>query len=194
MIIGGFPGPQNKIGGETIKNLILTNKLKEMGYNLKIFDTSFDWRKNKIKTSIKLFWQIYTYRPSRIFLSVANTGAIAFLRRVDFLKKILRFKLLYLVIGGTIGEEVNKNLRIKRLLNYCDKIYVETLGLKKELNHAGIKDVIHLPNFKDFNFTPNITKKVSLPLKIFFFSRVCREKGIELAVKKGLSLQLMRLK
>ena len=182
MIIGGFPGSQNKIGGETIKNLILANKLKEMGYNLKIFDTTFDWRKNKIKTSIKLFWQIYTYRPSHILLSVASTGAIPFLRRVNFFKKILRFKLLYLVIGGTIGEKVNKNLKIKRLLNYCDKIFVETLGLKKELNNAGINNVIHLPNFKNFSFTPNVTKKIFLPLKIFFFSRVCREKGIELAV------------
>lgn len=182
MIIGGFPGPQNKIGGETIKNLILANKLKEMGYDLKIFDTTFDWRKNKIKTSMKLFWQIYTYRPSHILLSVASTGAMPFLRRVNFLKKILNFKLLYLVIGGTIGEKVNKNLKIKRLLSYCDKIFVETLGLKKELNHVGINNVIHLPNFKDFNFTPNLTKKVSLPLKIFFFSRVCREKGIEFAV------------
>lgn len=183
MIIGGFPGSQNKIGGETIKNLILANKLKEMGYDLKIFNTTFDWRKNKIKTSMKLFWQIYTYRPSHILLSAASTGAIPFLRRVNFLKKILRFKLLYLVIGGAIGEKVNKNLKIKRLLSYCDKIFVETLGLKKELNHVGINNVIYLPNFKDFSFTPNITKKVSLPVKIFFFSRVCREKGIELAVK-----------
>jgi len=183
MIIGGFPGSQNKIGGETIKNMILANKLKEMGYDLKIFDTTFDWRKNKIKTSVKLFWQICMYHPSRILLSVASTGAIPFLCKVNFLKKILRFKLLYLVIGGTIGEKVNKNIKIRRLLNYCDKIFVETLGLKEELNHTGVNNVIYLPNFKDFSFAPNITKKVSLPLKIFFFSRVCREKGIELAVK-----------
>jgi len=182
MIIGGFPGSQNKIGGETIKNIILANKLKEMGYNLKIFDTTFDWRKNKIKTSVKLFWQIYTYRPSHILLSVASTGAIPFLRRVNFLKKILHFKLLYLVIGGTIGEKVNKNLKIKRLLSYCDRIFVETLGLRKELNHAGINNIIHLPNFKDFNFTPNFPKNISPPLKIVFFSRVCKEKGIELAI------------
>jgi len=181
MIIGGFPGSQNKIGGETIKNMILANKLKKIGYDLKIFDTNFNWRKNKIKTSVKLFWQIYMYHPSYILLSVASTGAIPFLRRVNFLKKILRFKLLYLVIGGIIGEKANKNLKIKGLLIYCDKIFVETLGLKKELNYAGVNNVIHLPNFKDFSFTPNITKKVSLPLKIVYFSRVYREKGIELA-------------
>lgn len=182
MIIGGFLDHKNIIGGETVKNTILANKLKEMGYTLKIFNTTFNWRKNKIKTSMKLFWQIYTYRPSHIILSASPGGAISFLRGANFLKKVFRFKLLYLVIGGTIGEKVNKNLKIKRLLNYCDKIFVETLGIKKELNHTGINNVIHLPNFKDFSFTPNLTKKISLPLKIVFFSRVYREKGIELAV------------
>ena len=78
MIIGGFPGSQNKIGGETINNMILANKLKEMGYNLKMFDTTFDWRKNKIKTSMKLFWHIYTYRPSHILLLVASIVEISF--------------------------------------------------------------------------------------------------------------------
>lgn len=182
MIIGGFLDHKNIIGGDTVKNTILANKLKEMGYTFKIFNTTFNWRKNKIKTSMKLFWQIYTYRPSHIILSASSGGAISFLRGANFLKKVFRFKLLYLVIGGHIGEIVNNNFKIKKLLSYCDKIYVETLGLKKELNHAGINNVIHLPNFKNISFTPSLTKKVSLPLKIVFFSRVYREKGIELAV------------
>lgn len=188
MIIGGFLDHKNIIAGDTIKNTFLANKLKEMGYTLKIFNTTFNWRKNKIKTSMKLFWQIYTYCPSHIILSVSPGGAIAFLRGANFLKKVFHFKLLYLVIGGNIGEIVNNNFKIKKLLSYCDKIYVETLGLKREINHAGINNVIHLPNFKDFNFTPNLTKKISLPLKIVFFSRVYKEKGIELAVNSVKSI------
>lgn len=188
MIIGPFLDHKNIIGGDTVKNTILANKLKEMGYTLKIFNTTFNWRKNKVKTSLKLFWQIYMYHPSYIILSVSSGGAIAFLRGANFLKKIFHFKLLYLVVGGHIGEIANNNLKFKKLLNYCDKIYVQTLGLKREINHAGINHVIYLPNFRVFNFTPSLTKKISLPLKIVFFSRVHPEKGIELAVNSVKSI------
>jgi glycosyltransferase involved in cell wall biosynthesis len=183
MIIGAFPNYEDEVGGELIKNRILAKKLEELGYDIKIFNTNYNWRKCKANTAFQIFWQIFKYQPSHIILSVASTGAIPFLRRVNFVKKIFNFKLFYFVIGGAIGEKASNNLEIKYLLSYCDQIFVQTLGLKSELNSLGIRNVIYLPNFKEFNFKPTISKEVVLPLKMFFFSRIIKEKGIELAVK-----------
>ncbi len=179
VIIGGFLKGEKNFGGETIKNEILAKYLNK--YASVIRFNTYDWRKKRCSISIRLLFLLFKNSSSPIILSAADNGAITFIKNVKKIGLHRYLNVHYLVIGGNIHNRVKNDEKLLSCLKDCKKIYVETLSLMKKLEVTGLTNVVFLPNFKDYSFSPR-NKPINDKTELVFFSRVCKEKGVELAI------------
>ena len=99
---------------------------------------------------------------------------------------LFKRKLHYIVIGGWLPEMVNQSKMIKYCIQKFDAIYVETQNMQTALQSLNINNVIIMPNFKNIpiRHSDDIQKQVFVePYPLCTFSRVSREKGIEIAIE-----------
>jgi glycosyltransferase involved in cell wall biosynthesis len=88
------------------------------------------------------------------------------------------------VIGGNLGKEVERYSSYRRFLNSFQKNWVETSGLKRELEELGITNVEVIPNFRSGYIVPEseLVSEYCEPYRFCTFSRVTKEKGITTAI------------
>jgi len=182
LLIGAFPGKKNKLGGETIKNQAIYNYIKQRDFPCTIINTE-NWRDKKLVLGIEIIKKVILSPKTTVILSAANTGARYFLilhRRLH-----LKNPIFYWAIGGTLGIEAQNNEHLKDLLKQCKQVFLETSGMQKQLVNLDLHNVQVLPNFRTF-FKKQLLIDKTIQHRIkrgLFLSRVCEEKGIELAVE-----------
>ncbi len=99
-----------------------------------------------------------------------------------FLHWKTKFKkpLQYVVVGGWLPQLLAAKPWLRRLCMRLDGIYVETAAMSEALNRLGLTNVEVMPNFR--NFDRHVNREfgtVNRPIKLVFYSRVMREKGVE---------------
>ena len=181
-ICGHFGYKNNQIDGQTIKTRQLKDVLiKKLGEsNVAYVDTSY--AKSKPFATFK-----------KIKRNVMNCSYLIILPGVNGLKVLLPFyikwkrnfniDIRYIVIGGWLPQFLNRNKFYLGLFKKLDGIYVETNIMKENLLNIGLNNVSILPNFRQIDFEISKINKTKLPVKLVYFSRVVREKGIELAIE-----------
>lgn len=178
-VIGHFGGNKKFNDGQTVKTLTIYNALLSAlgSENINKIDT-FAWRKNPLKLFLKSI--IYGYKSKNIIVLPAHKGVRVFIPLYVLLRKVLRYKLHYIVIGGWLVEEIRVNKSLVKYLKSVDSIYVETNKLLCEMKLMGIKNIKFFPNFKDIKKLEESDLILShvRPYKICTFSRVMKEKGI----------------
>jgi len=166
-ICGNFGYKNNQIDGQTIKTSIV------------YIDTSYI----KLRP-ISVFIKIYRNfrKSSNIIMLPGSRGLRVFLPL--FIRWKIKYKkdIRYVVIGGWLPNFLREKKKYLDLCNNLDGIYVETKFMRGKLQKLGLINVFILPNFKQFTFKKSINKVIS-PIKLVYFSRICEEKGIELAIK-----------
>ncbi len=91
--------------------------------------------------------------------------------------------LSYVVIGGWLPDLLARKRWLRHLCSRLAVIYVETPAMASNVSNLGLNKVQVLPNFRKFDrtlqrdFTPT-----TRPLKLVFYSRVIKEKGVEEAI------------
>lgn len=98
------------------------------------------------------------------------------------LKKMYKFKLIYPVIGGWLPDYLTENEKSKEQLLKFDLVLVETYEMKNKLRMLGLKNVEFMPNFSLRKPINKVKAYSSEKFKFCIFSRVVKEKGIELAI------------
>ena len=182
-ICGHFGYKKNvQIGGQHAKTRQLRNAIiSKIGEeNVSYVDTAFI-KSNPLATLRKIK-KNFIKSHSAIILPGKN-GLRFLLPIFIILKNKFNTDLRYVVIGGWLSEFLIKR---KMYLNLCKKfngIYVETELSKKKLLEIGLNNVFVLPNFRQINFINNKIEKVMKPFKLVYFSRIDKEKGIELAIE-----------
>lgn len=181
-ICGHFGFRANKIDGQTIKTRVLkdafVNKLGE--FNVRFVDTA-----NFLRSPIQFF-----YEARKAFKECCQVVMLPGIRGLYmFLPFFLKWKrkwggsLQYVVIGGWLPKLLGKNVWLRQLCSKIDCIYVETVTMAESLNRLNLSNVKVMPNFRKFDrnskyeFIPTET-----PIKLVFYSRISREKGVEDAV------------
>lgn len=171
----------NNLGGETLKNEILYKYFRRKAVNFNLLDFE-KYKNNKIIILIKCIISIINPFTDKILLSKASLSSYYFLKLFYYLN-FFNKKIYYMVIGGTFPKFLeNKTFNIKYYKN-IEKIYIESLKMKEKMINMGLEQTEYLPNFKDFKMKDRSEKKISLPLKAVFFSRVTKEKGTEMIFK-----------
>lgn len=183
-VIGHFGGTETFNDGQTVKTKNLVKELRLAGLkNIKIVDTYYK-KKNPLKLLVQTIYALFYSKNIIILLS--TNGLRFFLPLLYYGKKVSKVRIFHDVIGGRLGEYIDKNPSFKKYLNSFDLNIVETVLLKDELIQRGIVNVEIIPNFRRMD--PIDISKVkaddySIPFKFCTFSRVIKEKGIGDAIE-----------
>jgi len=182
-ICGNFGYKKNiQIGGQhaktqELKNFIVRKIGKE---NVSYVDTAYI--KSKPFTTLRKIKKNFIKKNSVIVLPGKN-GIKYLLPIFIILKKLFNKDLRYVVIGGWLFEFLVKRRLYLNLCKNINGIYIETELLKNKLFDIGLKNVFVLPNFRKIDFVVRKINKIGKPFKLVYFSRIDKEKGIELAIE-----------
>ena len=180
-IIGHFGGNENILDGQTIKTKILYNELKKTtNWKIKKVDTFYK-RKKPFKLLKDLIISLLTTKDIIILLS--RNGMKIFFPLLAFTVKVFNKRIYHDVIGGNLDIYVQKYPKYKKYLNSFAVNWVETEGLKNKLLKQGINNCEVIPNFKRLDIVDIESKEYNEPFRFCIFSRVMKEKGIEVAIE-----------
>lgn len=180
-IIGHFGGNQELYDGQTIKTKILYSELKKATeWDIKKIDTYYK-DKNKIKLLKDTFLCLLSIKDIVVLLS--QNGMKFYFPILYFFCKVFHVRVYHDVIGGNLDTYVDKYPKYKKYLNTFEVNWVETEGLKKRLQQKGITNCEVMPNFKRLPIINEIKTDTTEPFRFCMFSRVMKEKGIEIAIE-----------
>lgn len=183
LIVGafGFDGEYND--GQTVKTRELYYGLCEKigSENIDYIET-IGWKKNPIKLLLSFFNKAKC--SESIIMLPAQNGIYVFSRLLLFAKRLFKNRIYYDVIGGWVGNLLEKQKRLKKCLISFDSIWVETSVLKKQLLNLGFNNIEIIRNFKNLQIV-NLDDKKPIDkdcLKLCIFSRINYMKGISDAI------------
>lgn len=183
-ICGHFAFGKNLKNGQTIKGLTIYNCLKEKygTEGLLVLDTRhffYHFFTNLIRY-IKMF-----NKCTDIIIMPGKRG-LFFFAPIGVLFKLKNKRVIhYIVIGGWLYSYLSKHKFLKFFVRKLDFIYVETNKMKADLEKIEIDNVTVVPNFKKIEPIKDdeITKMDKNFIRVCTFSRVIKEKGIEIAAE-----------
>lgn len=184
-IIGHFAWGHQRLDGQTIKTHNIYCALKEsIGANeVKTVDT-YGGVQFFLKLPIILLKVLYTSK--NIVILPAQRGIKIISPLLLLYNCIFKRNIHYIVIGGWLSEMASQSKMVKYCIQKFDAIYVETQNMQTALQSLNINNVIIMPNFKNIpiRHSDDIQKQVFVePYPLCTFSRVSREKGIEIAIE-----------
>ena len=184
-IIGHFAWGHQRLDGQTIKTHNIYCALKEsIGANeVKTVDT-YGGVQFLLKLPIILLKVLYTSK--NIVILPAQRGIKIISPLLLLYNCIFKRNIHYIVIGGWLSEMASQSKMVKYCIQKFDAIYVETQNMQTALQSLNINNVIIMPNFKNIpiRHSNDIQKQVFVePYPLCTFSRVSREKGIEIAIE-----------
>lgn len=115
---------------------------------------------------------------SNILIFPTKKMLVTFVPILQMFKKIFRFQILYVVIGGWLPDAVKSSDRLYKMLKKLDGIYVETEEMKNLL--PGLNNVVCIPNFSMRKQLKHAVQYESENGAVEFctYSRITKEKGI----------------
>ena len=178
-ICGPFDFQEKGTGGQSVKTrefyYVLSEKVgKEQ---ISILESTL-FKKNPVKfflNYVKLLREC-----DHIIIFPAQNG-IRFLAPISALFKA-DGKIHYSVIGGWLPTMVQERPMLRKFLACFDTILVETNVMKRELEALGLKNVRRLLNFKRLDPVSEDGILDHEPIRLCYFSRIAKEKGIEDAI------------
>lgn len=181
-IIGHFGGKKEFLDGQTIKTKILYNELKN----------ATDWKIQKIDTYLKqknpiclFLTTLYALLLRKdVIVLLSGNGMKSFFPMLSFFARHWKVRIYHDVIGGKLDNYVKAYKKFGKYLLSFKVNWVETKELEKDLLNVGISNCETIPNFKRLNVVDNdeLLVKYEKPFAFCMFSRVMREKGVEIAI------------
>jgi len=182
LICGHYGYRNNQIDGQTIKTRVLKVAYADaLGEgNVRAVDSSF----------FRLSPARFLYEARKGFKECSQVVMLPGIRGLQFfLPLFLRWKrkwgrpIQYVVVGGWLPQLLAKKGWLRHLCAQLDGIYVQTAGMAENLSRLGLPNIKILPNFRKFDCNQKRSfVATTIPLKLVFYSRVIREKGIEYAI------------
>lgn len=182
-IFGSFGKDENDLGGQSVKSRELYGFFKEKYTgDVEIYNT--DILKNR-KMLVFKYIVSSMRRNNTLVLTVSSNGYRLAMPIFFILNYFYKRNIYEVVIGGTRNLFVKKHFFYRFISKHNKKIYVESLKMYNEYLAQGFSNCEYLPNFKKLNPINNIEKDrfYSTKIRVCTFSRVIREKGIEIAIK-----------
>lgn len=182
-ICGAFDFEEKTTGGQSVKTrefyLALKDKIPEN--RIRILESTM-CRKNPTSFFIQILRMMFSC--SQVIIFPAQNGIRVLAPLLVLLRRATHTKIHYSVIGGWLPCLAEQNKKLRKALLQFDCIFVETNFMKTELEKMGFSNVYQLENFKRLQAVrEEEVCEVGNPVKLCFFSRVIKEKGIEDAVK-----------
>jgi len=182
-IIGHFGGDEKFNDGQTIKTLTLYDALKRYDVQAVSRVDTYYVRKDPVRFCFQLF--ISLFRDKKYIVLLSSNGRKVLFPVLFVMSRVLRKDVYHDVIGGSLAQKVRENKNWKRYLSSFKGNWLESTLLTDQLRAMGIKNAIHVPNFKRLRILTEeeLPTSAGEPLRLCTFSRVIPEKGIEDAVR-----------
>lgn len=174
LYIGEFPPP---IGGVTIKNDLLKRYIFMDSMN-EFFDL-YDCKKNRLNI-LSLIKKILQF--DRFIIGVgSNRRLTCILQLIRILKGEKKLKnCVIFMMGSTLHIYCKNHPLTAKLLRNTKSIYTESLNINEQFNAQGINQTNYFPNCRINMCNMNSKKREKKePLKLLFFSKICKEKGVD---------------
>lgn len=177
LVVGHFGYKNNQLDGQTVKTRTIFDSFKQNDcYHADYFDVSV----KSFTQIIKLFKKL-SHCDSLIFLPGKNQLTI--LSPLLVVWRLLFFKTVhYVVVGGWLPSLVEKSFYHRLLLMGFDSVSCELLSMAKSLKRYH-KNSLVLTNYRPHTEDSSKNLFDGKTLKLVFFSRVIKDKGIFLAVE-----------
>lgn len=176
--MGAFPPDY---GGVTIKNQNLYTALeKEMP--IKKVDFNSIKRKN-YKEAIRLIYHLFNPKNRFVIGVSGKKTRKRFTQILYYFNRGAMKKSIIMVMGGTASHDMSVDPEYKKCAKKYKKIYVETDGMRTEMNAAGFDNVEIYPNGR---FRPQ--RDIAImhrgeKIKCVFFSLIQEKKGADLVLQ-----------
>lgn len=178
-ICGPFDFNEQGTGGQSVKTrefyYVLCDTVDKD--KIRILEST-EWKKNPLKFVIEYIWLLRNC--NHIIIFPAQNGVRILAPLSAWFKK--NNKVHYSVIGGWLPQLIKDKPSLKKYLSRLDNILVETNVMKTELEIQGLNNVSRLLNFKRLNPISTDDINEHKPIRLCYFSRVSKEKGIEDAI------------
>ena len=176
LFIASMPSEKFHFDGERNKSGDVFSCLEQMNFDIDVID----YTKNKYLQTIRLVWKAMFKKYDVIFVSKCVVGGTIALHQIlKFGKKINRKNIYFYLIGNGF-EGFDDKKYYKDDLKKCQAVIVESSDVVKSLAEHGIvkthifpcvkKEYVLKPTQKDYSKDE--------PLKLIFFSRVIKDKGV----------------
>jgi glycosyltransferase involved in cell wall biosynthesis len=97
--------------------------------------------------------------------------------------KLTRCPVHLIAIGGFLPRLTAKSSSLRRNLQACECVYVQTERILAELEACGLRNAVVFRNFRRFQTALGVRVPMPGPLRAVFFSRLIPEKGLETAIR-----------
>ena len=188
VFIGVFPPP---MGGVTVKNQLLLDELSK-NHGMKKIDLH---AKPIALQFIKAYFE--ALRSNNIIIGLDTKRLKVVIALISLIPGALS-KCRVFIMGGIANRIIEEDKALKRALKKTKKMYVETTGMLDSFVNCGFENVDMFPNCKsEVNALNPIISKKTDPIRLLFFSRICKEKGISFVMdsvkeldKKGINFSI----
>lgn len=178
-LCGPFDFLEKHTGGQSVKTREFYYGLcEEIGKNNILILESTDYKKNPLSFFIKLINMLKSCEHVVIF--PAQNGIKIFAPICNLFKG--NSKVHYNVIGGWLPQMLENQSGLIKHVKKFDSILVETNIMKEQLQKLGLTNVYRVLNFKRLQPVEAVSKCFE-PIKLCYFSRIIKQKGIEDAVE-----------
>lgn len=173
--LGTFPPP---FGGVTTKNLNLYTALSQKTDIRKI-----DFSKIKNNNLAEFFRLIFVLfdRNNAFAIGVAGQKTRKrFCKLLYYINRKAMCRSLIFLMGGSVSHDIASDSNYQKYAAAYRAVYVETKGMKNELENVGLGNIHIYPNcrFRPQR-CPDIKRELGGSLRCVFFSRVTSDKGID---------------
>ncbi|MCC5912476.1 MAG: glycosyltransferase family 4 protein [Clostridiaceae bacterium] len=182
-ILGNFGYWTNKLNGQSMRTRTVYEALKKNdGFNIKYTDTSV--RGKKIEILSNYLRGLFKWVTSKYIILLPAQKAIKFtLPFFCYFNILFRKSIHFIAIGGWLSEFLQNNQAYVKYFKNVNFIYVQTKSLKKRLEEFGLENVVYFPNFRLYKNNDIKLEDIKTIKKAVFFSRVTKDKGVEIAIK-----------
>lgn len=183
-IIGRFNTGKTVSDGQTIKTRIFAEEIiQALAPNQVTCIDTDGWKHNPFRL---LFRSLAATRShENVLLMVDQKGVQVFSPLLALMKPVMRCRVHYVVIGGWLNTLLEKRKWLAFFQKRFNSVLVETQTMKAVLERRGYGNVLIMPNCKKLSCLTEdeLEYTTSEPFRLCTFSRVMREKGIDLAVE-----------
>lgn len=192
-IIGHFGGEQNILDGQTIKTKILYEELNKIT-KWEIIKVDTYYKRSKPFKLLKDSFSCLK-KTEDIIVLLSGRGMRFYFPLLFLCAKAFGTNVYHDVIGGNLDTYVKKYPKFRKYLNSFKVNWVETNGLRNKLEKCGIKNCEVIPNFKRLEIVEIREEVYDEPFRFCIFSRVMKEKGIEIAIDaiQNINLEAKRI-
>ena len=177
LVYGFFGYANNQLDGQTIKTRAIYELLKER-YNgdVEYFDCEVLHRN---KASILLFLKKLTFCDVIFFIGAGNNIRQLF-PWVYRYSKLLRFKIVFVAVGGWLNEELIKHPAICKKMQRVHGILVQNKLQETELlTDCDIPFAQKIPNFRNESPVRPLPTSVPGKLRLVYMARIHKMKGLD---------------